>query len=290
MSAATRLPRVAPEVEVAVNQDGDTMISPVSQTLIDAANAYEAFFVPALFGPWAPLVADAAKIESGDRVLDIACGTGVLAREAAIRTGQPDHVSALDPNAGMLAVARGLAPEIDWRDGTAEALPFPDGSFDAVVCQFSLMFFSDRDKAVREMLRVMAPEGRCAVAVWDAIEHAPAFAALVGMLDDIAGRPAGDALRAPFSLGDRRVITALFRTAGAEPVDITSHRGSARFPSVREFVEAELRGWLPVMGVVLPEPQINRILAEAERVLAPYVSADGAAFDISAHFATWRRP
>jgi ubiquinone/menaquinone biosynthesis C-methylase UbiE len=266
------------------------MTSPVSQTLIDAANAYEALFVPALFRQWAPMVADAAEIGSGDRVLDVACGTGILAREAATRTGQSGRVAALDPNAGMLAVARGLAPGIDWRDGIAEALPFPDRSFDVVVCQFGLMFFSDRDKAVREMLRVMAPGGRCAIAVWDAIENAPAFAALVALLDQVAGRSAGDALRAPFSLGDSQVLAKLFHGAGANSVNVTTRRGTARFPTIREFVEAELRGWLPIMGVVLPEPQINRILAEAERVLARYRNADGLAFDISAHVVTGRRP
>ena len=144
------------------------MTSPVSQTLIDAASAYEALFVSALFRQWAPMVADAAKIASGDRVLDVACGTGVLAREAATRTGRSGRVAALDANAGMLTVARGLAPGIDWREGVAEAPPFPDQSFDVVVCQFGLMFFSDRDKAVREVLRVMVPGGRGAVAVWDA--------------------------------------------------------------------------------------------------------------------------
>jgi SAM-dependent methyltransferase len=266
------------------------MTAPISQSLIDAANAYEALFVPALFRQWAPVVADAAKIGSGDRVLDIACGTGVLAREAATRSGQSGRVAALDPNAGMLTVARSLAPGIDWRDGTAEALPFPDRSFDVVVCQFGLMFFSDRDKAIREMLRVMVPGGRGAVAVWDAIENAPAFATLVDLLDKIAGKPAGDALRAPFVLGDRQALAALFKDAGADPINITSRGGAARFPDMREFVEAELRGWLPVMGVVLPEPQIDRLLAEAERVLARHVTHDGLSFAISAHLATWRRP
>ena len=266
------------------------MTSPVSQTLIDAARAYEALFVPALFQQWAPLVADAARIESGDRVLDIACGTGVLAREAARRTGSSGRVAGLDPNAGMLAVARGIAPGIDWRDGAAEALPFPDRSFDVVVCQFGLMFFSDRDKAIREMLRVMEAGSRCAVAVWDVIEHAPAFAALVDLLDQVAGKPAGDALRAPFVLGDGERLVALFKDAGANSVDLTTCNGTARFPNIGEFVAVELRGWLPVMGVVLSEPQINRILADAEKIFARYLTADGLAFGISAHIATCRRP
>jgi SAM-dependent methyltransferase len=266
------------------------MTSPVSQTLIDAATAYETLFVPALFRQWAPMMADAAKIESGDRVLDIACGTGVLAREAAIRIGASGRVAALDPNAGMLAVARDLAPGIDWREGKAEALPFPDHAFDAVVCQFGLMFFSDRDMAIREMLRVLVPGGRCAVAVWDAIENAPVFAALVDLLDRVAGSRAGDALRAPFALGDKQALAALFQGAGASAVNITSRGGTARFPSIREFVEAEVRGWLPAMGVVLPEPQIDSILTEAESVLASHVTADELAFGISAHLITGRRP
>jgi SAM-dependent methyltransferase len=263
----------------------------VSQAQIEAATAYEALFVPALFGPWAPIVADSARIKTGDRVLDIACGTGVLAREAAARTGQMGHVAGLDPHAGMLAVARNLSPAIDWRDGTAEALPFPDRSFEVVVSQFGLMFFTDRDKAIREMLRVMVAGGRCAVAVWDAIENAPPFAVLVALLDRIAGKAAGDALRAPFALGDRRALAALFSGAGATVVDVTTRQGRVQFPSTRELVEAELRGWLPVMGIVLPEPEISLIVAEAENVLAPYVTRDGElVFSMSANLVSSRKP
>jgi SAM-dependent methyltransferase len=262
----------------------------VPQAQIDVARTYEALFVPALFGPWAPIVADVAGIKAGDRVLDIACGTGVLAREAAARTGPTGHVVGLDPHGGMLALARNLAPAIDWQEGTAEALPFPDHAFDAVVSQFGLMFFADRDKAIREMLRVMVAGGRCAVAAWDAVENVSAIAALVALLDRVAGTAAGDALRAPFVLGDRQVLARLFSDTGAMSVDVTTRRGTARFPSVREFVEAELRGWLPVMGVVLPEPKISLILAEAENVLARYVTSDGLfAFDISAHLVSSRK-
>src|SRR5262245_1660925 len=262
----------------------------IPQALIEAATAYEALFVPALFRQWAPIMADAAYIKSGDRVLDVACGTGVLAREAAACAGQAGHVVGIDLHAGMLAVAKGVSQAIDWQQGTAEALPFPDRSFDAVVCQFGLMFFADRNMAVREMLRVMVPGGRCAAAVWDTLEKAPAFAALVALLDRIAGKAAGDALRAPFVLGDRQLLATLFSGAEAGSVNVATHQGTARFPSTHEFVEAEIRGWLPVMGIILPEPTINRILEEAENVLARYASpAGGLMFDVFAHVVSSRK-
>ncbi len=109
------------------------MSDPELQAQIDAAAAYEEFFVPALFGQWAPRVVDAAQIRSGDRVLDVACGTGVLAREAASRVAPSGSVAGVDLNPGMLEVAAQLAPAIEWRQGAAESLPYPDESFDAVI-------------------------------------------------------------------------------------------------------------------------------------------------------------
>ena len=124
-----------------------------------AAQTYDDFFVPALFADWAPRVADAAGVEAGQRVLDVACGTGVLTRELARRVG-PASVVGLDPNEGMLAVARRRTPKVDWRRGHAEALPFGDRSFDVVTCQFGLMFFQDRAAGLRQMWRVLRPGGR----------------------------------------------------------------------------------------------------------------------------------
>jgi SAM-dependent methyltransferase len=260
------------------------MTDPALQSQIDAATAYEELFVPALFREWAGVVADAARIRERDHVLDVACGTGVLAREAATRTGPAGRVVGLDPNEGMLDLARRLAPNIEWHAGFAESQPFPDGSFGVVVSQFGAMFFSDHRRALQEMRRVLRPGGRLAIAWWDAIERMPAWAAEAALVRRRAGAAAAAALTAPFKLGDASPLAALAIEAGFEDVQVTTHEGSARFPSIRVLVEADLRGWLPVMGVVLPEAQIARILDEAEQVLAPYVLPDGSiSFTTSAH-------
>lgn len=129
-----------------------------------AAEVYEEVFVPILM-QWAGRVADAARVQPGQRVLDVACGTGVLARAVAERVGPQGAVVGLDLNEGMLAVAGRKAPHVEWRQGRAEDLPFESQSFDRVVSQFGLMFFADR-RAVQEMVRVLRPGGHLAVAVW----------------------------------------------------------------------------------------------------------------------------
>lgn len=130
-----------------------------------------------------------------------------------------------------------------------------------------------------------------AVAVWDSLDNIPAYAAEVALLERMAGRQAADALRAPFVLGNPKDLATLFSEAGAASVEITTQHGTAQFPSIRTMVEADLRGWLPVMGVLLKEEQIGRILQEAERALSSYATADGrATFDLSAHVVSARKP
>jgi SAM-dependent methyltransferase len=260
---------------------------------IAAARAYEALFVPSLTGVYAPVVADAAALAPGDRVLDVACGTGIVAREAARRVGAHGAVTAIDPNPGMLAVAGSHAGAIDWREGVAEALPFAVASFDAVLCQFGLMFFDDRARGIAEMRRVLRPGGRLVAAVWAAIDAIPVFAAELALFERLAGAAAADALRAPFALGDRTAFAALFDTAGLPPAQVETHTARACFPGIRALVEADLRGWLPIMGVHLAEDVILRTLAAADDALAPFVSAgpDGAVvFPTSAHVVRWTRP
>jgi SAM-dependent methyltransferase len=260
------------------------MSDPTLQQQIDAARAYESLHVPALFREWAPRVLDAAEVEAGERVLDVACGTGVLAREALKRTAPGGFVAGVDPAPGMLAVADELAPEIEWRPGVAEDIPYPPETFDAVVSQFGLMFFTDRTRAIRDMVRVLKPGGSLAVAVWDTLENSDAYREEVALLDRVGGKAAGDALRAPFVLGHIPDLAQLFRDAGVDGIAVTTFTGTARFPDIRTMVESDLRGWLPVMGVNLSETQMQQILAEAESALKDYLTPKGTvAFEAPAH-------
>ncbi len=255
-----------------------------------AATAYNELHVPALFQQWAPLVLDAVQARTGDRILDVACGTGVLTREAASRVGSDGLAAGLDPNPGMLAVAMELAPALEWTEGVAEALPYSSESFDAVVSQFGLMFFQNRAAALSEMARVLRPGGRVAVAVWDSLENSEAYPDEVALLQKLAGEAAASALSAPFVMGDKPELTQLMEAAGFKSVEVATHRGTARFPNIRTMVEADLRGWLPVMGVNLNEDQIDSILKEAELALAQFVTTAGTMeFSAPAHVVTGQK-
>ena len=262
----------------------------VSPELVEAAQGYERLAVPAFFEQWTQHVLDGADVDAGSHVIDIACGTGVLSRAALTRVGPSGRVVGVDPAPGMLAVARDLASGVEWAEGTAESLPAPDGSFDAILCQFGLMFFTDREKAAWEMFRVARSEGAVTVAVWDSLERNPASADIVELLDRTIGTAAGDAERIPYALWDAREVARLLEGGGFRETAAKSIEGCAEFPSTRHLVEAELRGWLPLFDINLSEEQIADILLESDQVLAKYVTSDGRArFPIAAHIVTGRK-
>ena len=266
------------------------MTNPVLQSQIDAATAYEEFFLPALFSQWPSHVLNAAQVRTGQKVLDVACGTGILARAALAQVSPGGSVTGLDLNPGMLAVAAKREPQIAWRQGMAESLPYPDESFDVVVSQFGLMFFTDRLQAVREMRRVLTSQGRLAVAVWDSLDHTPGYAAEVALVERIAGERAANPLQAPFLLGDKEELAALFKSAGVNNVSIVTHHGVARFPSIRSMLDADVKGWLPLMGVTLSNEEVDRIFEEAEQELSSFLTPDGSiAFDLPAHIISGTR-
>lgn len=263
----------------------DTSHAEKGQVTASAAEIYDSLFVPALFGQFAPRLAGFAGIAPGTRVLDVATGTGIAALAAAERGAV---VTGLDINPGMLAVARRKSSEIDWVEADTAALPFADATFDAVLCQFALMFFPDRQAALRDMLRVLRPGGTLAVAVWEALERTPAYDELIPLLGRIVGPEAAQALTAPFILGDTGVLAREIAEAGGTVARIETVTGTARHSSLEGWLDTEIGGW--TLSEMVSAEQRATLKSEARRLFGRYVAQDGtAAFPAPAHFLSIRK-
>lgn len=259
------------------------------QVAHSAARVYDQFFLPALFDEWPARVLKAARIKPGDAVLDVACGTGVLTLAAAESVGAKGFTAGVDINDGMLSVARKKSEAVEWRSGRAESLPYPDDNFDAVVSQFGLMFFEDRGGAIQEMTRVLKPGGRISIAVWDSLENTPGYLMMTALLQRLFGDQTANALRAPFILGDTEMLGGLFAEAGLEGVVITTHQGTARFPSLEEWLTIEVKGW--TLAELINEDQFNLLLKEAKPALQEFVAEDGSvSFGTPAHIVSGHKP
>ena len=243
------------------------------QLSVQAAEFYESRFVPAIFAEWAPLVVDAARIQPGQSVLDVACGTGVVARTAADRLAGNGVVTGVDLNAGMLAVAERLRPDLDWRIGDVADLPFPDRTFDAVLCQMALMFFPDRLAALREMARVTRPGGVVALVVPASIDAQPAYARFVDLAARVAGPAAASLLGTYWACGDLDELRRLMDSAELDVIDARTHLGTARFGSPEELAVTEVEG-SPLVERITQE-QYRQIRAGAREALAPWTAPDG---------------
>ena len=258
-----------------------------------AAEVYERELVPAIFGPWAPRVLEVAAPAAGERVLDAACGTGVVARLAAERVGADGRVVGFDLNPGMLTVARRLpvsgAP-IGWVQATAGRLPFPDGSFEVVCCQLGLQFFPDRAAALAEMARVLVAGGRLVAMVWRSIDHSPGFAVLAEALDRHVGPAAGALMRAPFGLGDEGALRDLVEGGGFREVKLDRQAGMVRFGSAQELVVAYGAG-SPLAGPIGAAGPAARagLVAEVQAALEEWQGPAGLSFPIQALLVSGRR-
>lgn len=258
------------------------------QLSVAAAEAYESKFVPALFAEWAPLLVDAAGVTTGQAVLDVACGTGVVAREAAKRVGATGSVVGLDINEAMLTVARRLGPDIEWRTADACSLPFPDSSFDAVLCQAGLMFFPDPAGALRQIARVVNETGTVAVQVWASLDSQPAYGPFVDVATRHAGPDAARLLSSYWVVGDLDRLGDLFTGAGLKLTATKKHVGTARFESIEELVRIEVES-TPLIDRI-DDDTYGAILGEARTSLAQFETPDGKAdVPIVGHILSARR-
>ena len=253
------------------------------QVTTEAAEVYESCFVPAIFGAWAGRVADAAGITTGDRVLDVGCGTGVLAREALGRVGQEGQVVGLDLNEGMLAVAARTEPKIDWRQGDAASLPFEPASFDVVVSQFALMYFPDRVASLARcgvLSRQLDASDRL-VGIHRPRPRLPAACGHRGAAMRTSSRRAGSAVR-PWRSGRACRALCQERRLGAK---VTLHEGSIRFASVKEFIRVEVKG--SPLAEMVSDDVMRTLASESEQALAEFVVPSGEiVMPMDAHIAT----
>jgi ubiquinone/menaquinone biosynthesis C-methylase UbiE len=261
----------------------------------NASEVYERHMVPAIFGPWAPILIAQAMLQVGDRVIDVACGTGVVARLAAQNVGASGHVTGLDINPGMLAVARSLAPArgttVEWHEGDAVTIPFSDETFDVAFSQLGLQYFADRLQALREIRRVLVPEGRLVLLVWRSIVHSPGFAAIAEALDQHVGPTAGAVMRAPFVFGDRpEELRTLLSDAGFGDVRIRSDVRMVRFASPEALVQYQVAG-SPLAGHVAQADDAAReaLIRDVTTAMQGYLNDEGVAFPIEGHIAVGKK-
>jgi ubiquinone/menaquinone biosynthesis C-methylase UbiE len=236
----------------------------VYRAAVDPAEAYDSYLVPAMFEPWSREVIQRAKVWSGDRVLDVACGTGIVACRIAA-TGA--KVTGLDLTPAMLAQAKKRAEServsVKWVEGSAERLPFDDASFDLVTCQQGLQFVPDRARALAEMRRVIAPGGRAVIACWTGLDHHPAYK----LVHEISSRHFGDAgFAAPFSLGDEAYFRQLMGAARFHAVAVDTVTRTVRFPEPAAFATLSLTAaaaFFPGLANLEPEARAATIAAAA---------------------------
>jgi ubiquinone/menaquinone biosynthesis C-methylase UbiE len=243
----------------------------------NTADTYGRHLVPAIFTSASQLLLHYAAVQPGERVLDVACGTGIVARQVAMDVGQSGRVAALDLNPDMLRVARSMTqpagPMIEWQKGNAESLPYPDHSFDLVVCQHGLQFFADKLAALREMRRVLASGGRVALNVQQSLGSNRVYDLLNQSLVRHLGIPA---VAESFSFGDAGALHAMMVDAGFQQAEVIPATHIARFPNVAIFVHLSLLGsGEPVPELALIDAGVRAEMLDAvERDLSAALAGD----------------
>jgi ubiquinone/menaquinone biosynthesis C-methylase UbiE len=244
-----------------------------------APELYERYLVPAITSVWAVDLLDRVAPRPGESVLDIACGTGVVARLAQQR-GHSGRTVGIDLNKAMLAVARTKSEIVEWIEGSALDLPFDASSFDVVLCQLGLQFFPDQPLALQEMVRVLKPEGRAAFSVYSAIENTPAAHAFVQALDKHLGEGASRTKRSEHLTCDAQEVGAWATQAGFGVVNVATVTKQLTFPSMLDYVRFQLTA-TPMAALLKDKDAAERqrlilsIAADAISRIDPAMLADG---------------
>jgi ubiquinone/menaquinone biosynthesis C-methylase UbiE len=249
-----------------------------------SSEAYERYIVPAWMGEWAQLLVDSAGVDSGNKVLDVACGTGVAARKAARLIGADGKVAGLDADKAMLSAAKRFAASedihlIEWYHSDVISMPFRKNEYDVVLCQQGLQFFPDRLAALQEMFRVMVPNGRIAISVWRSLERCPFLAVLADAIGKYLGANLMTAFYASCSLFDREEIRDNLSSTGFHDISIRLESRVARYPSLEEFLPGYLSVFPFIVAKIVEMADEERVkmFSEINRSLQVYVDDYGLA-------------
>lgn len=255
---------------------------------LEQAHAYEDLFVPALFAQWVPTLLQHAAVSQGQQVLDVACGTGVVARAAAELVGPSGRVSGVDLNPSMIQVAGERESGIDWQVGDAANLPYDDESFDAVLCQSALFFFPDPAQAIREMARVLRNGGTVALQTYANLGDQPGYGPFVDTVVRHAGAEARSLLGTYWSKGDEAELRSLLEQADLDPIAGQSVLGQVTLPSVDALVHTEIQA--TPLAERIDKSAYLAIARDARAALADYVDGQGTVrLPIRAQFITGRK-
>jgi len=265
------------------------MTIPFAQTSFP--ELYEQTLVGPLFRPWVEDMLDAVALRPADRLLDVACGTGIVARVAKERLGERGVVAGVDLSPAMLAVARRVGAGIVWREGDAGALPLREGErFDVVVCQQGLQFFPDRAAAAGEMRRALLEGGRLAVSTWRPEREVP-----VGEeLRHIAERHVGPISDRRHSFGEAAPLEALLRDAGFHDVRSKTLSRTIRFEDGSVFIRLNamalvgMSGGSQGMDEAARERAVQAIVRDSAGVLEQHSNEAGFTFRLGTNLVTAR--
>jgi len=253
---------------------------------------YERFLVGPLFRPFAKELLDRADLTENDRLLDIACGTGIVARLAQQRLGAGGRVAGVDASPGMLAMARSTAPAIDWREGDAARLPVGNNeTFDIVTCHQGLQFFADKPAATREMRRVLAAGGRLALGTWHRVDEIP----LMRDLQSVAEGHLGTFVDQRHSFGDPDAIRPLLAEAGFGMirVETVTHTirmsdGAAIFARLNTMAIVAMSAAAKIMTDEQRAQAVAAITNDSVVAMQRYLDGNDLVWDLGTNIATAR--
>ena len=218
-----------------------------------SAALYENYLVPTIFVPWAEQLLDRALPQIGESVLDVACGTGIVARMVKGKVGKKGRVVGVDLNGGMLEIARAISSasnnDIEWIEADVGNVPIADNSFDIAFCQHGLQFFPDKVGALKEIRRLLRPDGRFVICVAQELEKNPLMQSQVTALSKHIGEEASGAIRAVCGLSDGEAIKNLFLKAGFQDVEWETVSLTLSHDNGLEFITNGIAS-TPVAGLI----------------------------------------